>query len=139
MRLKLKFEGYGSGQTSLSGSKLVKYDLSNGLSFLPYSKSLNYSTLIWLFSIVKYLVNTRHRFDIHTTSITTSITLKRRRTDVKTRSCAYWEAISIWFFKEGHYYNYLLSTLELFVLFLDERWSLDKLNNSRLSEIQTLR
>ena len=32
-------------------------------------------------------VSTRHRFDIHTTSIT----LKRRRTDVKTTSCAYWE------------------------------------------------
>ena len=30
-------------------------------------------------------VNTRHRFDIHTTSIT----LKRRRTDVKTTSFAY--------------------------------------------------
>ena len=32
-------------------------------------------------------VSTRHRFDIHTTSIT----LKRRRMDVKTTSCAYWE------------------------------------------------
>ena len=31
-------------------------------------------------------VTTRHRFDVHTTSIT----LKRRRMDVKTTSCAYW-------------------------------------------------
>ena len=29
----------------------------------------------------------RRRFDVHTTSIT----LKRRHTDVKTTSCAYWE------------------------------------------------
>ena len=33
-----------------------------------------------------YPVSTRHRFDIHTTSIM----LKRRRTDVKTTSRAYW-------------------------------------------------
>ena len=33
-----------------------------------------------------YPVSTRRRFDVHTTSIT----LKRRRTDFKTTSCAYW-------------------------------------------------
>ena len=50
----------------------------------------------WQFIAIKLLcttqdifqspVSTRHRFDIHTTFIT----LKRRRTDVKTTSCAYW-------------------------------------------------
>ena len=34
----------------------------------------------------KFPVSTRRRFDVHTASIT----LKRRRTDVKTTSCAYW-------------------------------------------------
>ena len=32
-------------------------------------------------------VSTRRRFDVHTTSIT----LKRRRMDVKTTLCAYWD------------------------------------------------
>ena len=34
-------------------------------------------------------VRTRHRFDVYTTSIT----LKRRRLDVKTTLCAYWDTI----------------------------------------------
>ena len=36
-------------------------------------------------------VSTGRRFDVHTTSIT----LKRRRTDVKTTSCAYWDIFLI--------------------------------------------
>ena len=35
---------------------------------------------------ISFPVSTRRRFDVHTTSIT----LKQRRMDVKTRSCAYW-------------------------------------------------
>ena len=35
-------------------------------------------------------VSTRRRFDVHTTSIM----LKRRRMDVKTTLCAYWDAIA---------------------------------------------
>ena len=38
----------------------------------------------------KIPVSTRHRFDIHTTSIT----LKQRRMDVKTTSCAYWDILN---------------------------------------------
>ena len=41
--------------------------------------------------ILKNPVSTRRRFDVYTTSIR----LKRRRMDVKTTSCAYWDAISI--------------------------------------------
>ena len=37
-------------------------------------------------------VNIRRCFDIHTTFIT----LKRRRTDFKTTSCAYWETNKNW-------------------------------------------
>ena len=36
-------------------------------------------------------VSTRRRFDVHATSIT----LKRRRMDVKTTSCAYWVHIAV--------------------------------------------
>ena len=36
-------------------------------------------------------VSTRRCFDVHVTSIT----LKRRRTDVKTTSCAYWECVEL--------------------------------------------
>ena len=39
--------------------------------------------------ILKNPVSTRRRFDVYTTSIT----LKRRRMDVKTTSCAYWEEV----------------------------------------------
>ena len=41
--------------------------------------------LKFLYSLY-YPVNTRRRFDVYTTSIT----LKRRRMDVKTTLCAYW-------------------------------------------------
>ena len=39
------------------------------------------------FSSVKFAAITRRRFDVHTTSIT----FKRRRMDVKTTPCAYWD------------------------------------------------
>ena len=41
-----------------------------------------------------YPVSTRRRFDVHATSIT----LIRRRMDVKTTSCAYWEGKEYFFF-----------------------------------------
>ena len=47
--------------------------------------SVKWNHLFHFFTL-SYPVSTRHRFDIHTTSIT----LKRRRTDVKTASCGYW-------------------------------------------------
>ena len=37
----------------------------------------------------KHTTSFRHPYNIHTTSIT----LKRRRTDVKTTSCAYWKVV----------------------------------------------
>ena len=44
---------------------------------------------VWLFQRPQTPVCTRHRFDVYTTSIT----LKRRRLDVKTTLCAYWDTI----------------------------------------------
>ena len=41
--------------------------------------------------LMLYPVSTRRRFDVHTTSIT----LKRRRTDVKTTSCVYWVLLHV--------------------------------------------
>ena len=49
--------------------------------FLINSKYINIQG-----SCNKFPVSTRRRFDVHTTSIT----LKRRRTDVKMTLCAYW-------------------------------------------------
>ena len=39
-----------------------------------------------ILTLTPYPVSTRRRFNVHTTSIT----VKRRRMDVKTTSCAYW-------------------------------------------------
>ena len=49
-------------------------------------------------------VSTRHRFNIHTTTIT----LKRRRTDVKTTWCAYWEYI------KGYFYLFIIIIILFF-------------------------
>ena len=76
-------------------------DLENCYKKLNFSKSqkkglqdnspdqsiLGYINLLW--QEENFPVSTRRRFDVYTTSIT----LKRRRMDVKTTLCAYWVGV----------------------------------------------
>ena len=58
--------------------------------FLVFESTPNSVYLLcfaYLHSLKWNPISTRRRFDVHITSIT----LKRRRMDVKTTSCAYWE------------------------------------------------
>ena len=73
---------------------------------------LNISVLLAGCFVIKTCpVHTRHRFDVHTTSIT----LKQRRANIKITSCAYWVILN--------YYGIKLHYKVLLYIKADLNWS----------------
>ena len=65
----------------------IKFLQMHDGSVAAYRGSYKKIPTLGIFILLHTPVGTRRRFDVHTSSIT----LKQRRTDVKTTSCAYWD------------------------------------------------